>query len=333
MFGVGLHFHFKELLAVRRVAIPGAVGQSLVATLLGCLVGLGFGWGWSAGLVFGLAISVASTVVLLRVSSTTTTCTRRPATSPSAGSSSRICSLSWCWSCCRSFSRPIHRALQRDPGSGLVCREDRPAGGVCCLRRRASLALAARPGGGDALARAFHADRFGAGAGHRRRRGQVVRRVDGPGRVSGRYGRRPVGLQFAGRVGSVAHARRLRRPVLRLRRHAVQPGVPVEAPWLVAATLGIVLLGKPLAALAIVLLLRYPLRVGLAVAVALAQIGEFSFILAAPRARELGIIVRGGDQRARRRRDCFDQPESDPLSANRHSGSTAKRSPRAVASG
>jgi CPA2 family monovalent cation:H+ antiporter-2 len=67
MFGVGLHFHFSELLAVRRVAVPGAVGQSLAATALGVIVGLVFGWGWTAGLVFGLAISVASTVVLVRV--------------------------------------------------------------------------------------------------------------------------------------------------------------------------------------------------------------------------------------------------------------------------
>lgn len=63
----------------------------------------------------------------------------------------------------------------------------------------------------------------------------------------------------------------------------------VESPWLVAATLGIVLLGKPLAAMAIVLLLSYPLRVALAVAVALAQIGEFSFILA-DLGRELGLL-------------------------------------------
>ena len=67
MFGVGLQFHLKELLAVRRVALPGALAQSLVATLLGSLVGLTYGWGWSAGIVFGLAISVASTVVLMRV--------------------------------------------------------------------------------------------------------------------------------------------------------------------------------------------------------------------------------------------------------------------------
>src|SRR6185295_7715246 len=57
MFGVGLQFHFKELMAVRRVAVPGAIGQSLVATALGCLVGLVFGWTFAAGLVFGLAIS------------------------------------------------------------------------------------------------------------------------------------------------------------------------------------------------------------------------------------------------------------------------------------
>src|SRR5262249_37340043 len=55
----------------------------------------------------------------------------------------------------------------------------------------------------------------------------------------------------------------------------------VEAPWLVAATLAFIVLGKPLAALGIVLLLGYPLRVALAVAFALGQIGEFSFILAA----------------------------------------------------
>jgi len=67
MFGVGLQFHFKELLEVRRVAVPGALCQSLAATALALLVGRGLGWSWSAGLVYGLAISVASTVVLLRV--------------------------------------------------------------------------------------------------------------------------------------------------------------------------------------------------------------------------------------------------------------------------
>src|SRR5947208_13361254 len=67
MFGVGLHFHIKELLAVRRIAVPGAVFQSLLATALGAATGWAFGWGWSAGLVYGMALSVASTVVLVRV--------------------------------------------------------------------------------------------------------------------------------------------------------------------------------------------------------------------------------------------------------------------------
>jgi CPA2 family monovalent cation:H+ antiporter-2 len=67
MFGVGLHFHLKELLAVRHLAIPGALVQSITATLLGALVGRLFGWEWSTSLVFGGAISVASTVVLIRV--------------------------------------------------------------------------------------------------------------------------------------------------------------------------------------------------------------------------------------------------------------------------
>src|SRR3712207_2316076 len=66
MFGVGIHFSPGDLLAVRGIALPGAVGQIAVATALG--VGVAHLWGWSVGegLVFGLALSVASTVVLLR---------------------------------------------------------------------------------------------------------------------------------------------------------------------------------------------------------------------------------------------------------------------------
>src|SRR5687768_406378 len=67
MFGVGLQFHLKELLAVKTVAVPGAVVQSAVATILGALVAHTFGWSWAAGIVFGLALSVASTVVLVRI--------------------------------------------------------------------------------------------------------------------------------------------------------------------------------------------------------------------------------------------------------------------------
>jgi CPA2 family monovalent cation:H+ antiporter-2 len=67
MFGVGLNFNFLALLAVRRIAIPGALGQILVASILGTLVALLSGMEPGAALVIGLAVSVASTVVLFRV--------------------------------------------------------------------------------------------------------------------------------------------------------------------------------------------------------------------------------------------------------------------------
>jgi CPA2 family monovalent cation:H+ antiporter-2 len=66
MFGVGLHFSLEDLLAVRRIALPGAVAQITVATALGMFVTSLWGWSLAAGIVFGLALSVASTVVLLK---------------------------------------------------------------------------------------------------------------------------------------------------------------------------------------------------------------------------------------------------------------------------
>jgi len=66
MFGVGLHFSLDDLLAVRRIALPGAITQIAVATGLGMAVAAFWGWSVGAGLVFGLALSVASTVVLLK---------------------------------------------------------------------------------------------------------------------------------------------------------------------------------------------------------------------------------------------------------------------------
>ena len=66
MFGVGLHFSLDDLLAVRKIALPGAVLQILAATAMGALIAVQWGWSWGAAVVFGLALSVASTVVLLR---------------------------------------------------------------------------------------------------------------------------------------------------------------------------------------------------------------------------------------------------------------------------
>jgi CPA2 family monovalent cation:H+ antiporter-2 len=66
MFGVGLHFSLKDLMAVRLIALPGAIVQILAATALGLGLGLLFGWPVEGGLIFGLSLSVASTVVLLK---------------------------------------------------------------------------------------------------------------------------------------------------------------------------------------------------------------------------------------------------------------------------
>ncbi|ATB46627.1 YbaL family putative K(+) efflux transporter [Corallococcus macrosporus] len=66
MFGVGIHFSIKDLLAVRNIAVPGAIVQIGVATVMGTAVAHWWGWSLGAGLVFGLALSTASTVVLLR---------------------------------------------------------------------------------------------------------------------------------------------------------------------------------------------------------------------------------------------------------------------------
>ena len=66
MFGVGLHFSLKDLLAVKRIAVPGAVVQMGLATVLGMAVSWWWGWPWAQGLIFGLSLSCASTVVLLK---------------------------------------------------------------------------------------------------------------------------------------------------------------------------------------------------------------------------------------------------------------------------
>jgi CPA2 family monovalent cation:H+ antiporter-2 len=66
MFGVGMHFSIRDLFAVRRVALPGAFTQIIVATALGAGMAILWGWSLGAGIIFGLSLSVASTVVLLR---------------------------------------------------------------------------------------------------------------------------------------------------------------------------------------------------------------------------------------------------------------------------
>ncbi|WP_330168876.1 YbaL family putative K(+) efflux transporter [Bartonella grahamii] len=66
MFGVGLHFSLKDLLSVKAIAVPAAIAQMAFSTFLGLCLGLIMGWGFSGSLIFGLALSIASTVILLR---------------------------------------------------------------------------------------------------------------------------------------------------------------------------------------------------------------------------------------------------------------------------
>src|SRR5262245_39765214 len=62
MFGVGLHFHLSDLLAVRSIAVPGALGQSFAATVACAVLAWTLGWDWRSGFILGIAVSVASTV-------------------------------------------------------------------------------------------------------------------------------------------------------------------------------------------------------------------------------------------------------------------------------
>ncbi len=234
MFGVGIHFSIRDLLAVRAIALPGAIGQITVATVLGVVLGLALGWDIGGGLVLGLALSVASTVVLLRALMdrgeldsqqgriavgwlivedlfTVVVLVLLPTLAPllggtgsEAGPGDR-----------RARAVRRHRA---GPGQGrrLRCADDRGRG--------APGAVAAGRRGPRRVARAVHAGRAGHRPGHRLRRLGGVRRVVRAGRVPGRRGGRRVGHEPPGRGRRAAPARRLRGPVLRVGRDAPGPG-------------------------------------------------------------------------------------------------------------
>lgn len=291
MFGVGLQFHFKELLAVKRVAIPGALVQSLAATVAGAMIMRFFGWSWPAGIVFGLALSVASTVVLTRVLAdnnhlhtptghiaigwlvmedllTVFVLVLLPAifgpdTAASGGSATFAIGLATLkivalvvfvfvvggW--------VIPRLLTHIAATGS---RELFTLGVLAIAMGIAVGSAAVFGVSMALG-AFLA-------------GMVVARSDFSLRAAtdAMPMRDAFAVLFFVGVGMLFDFHSL-----------------VESPWLILATLGVVLIGKPAAALVFVVLLRYPLRVALSVAVALAQIGEFSFILATM-GRQLAIL-------------------------------------------
>lgn len=294
LFGVGLQFHFKELLAVWRVAVPGAVCQSAVATLLGCLVARYLGWTWSAGLVFGLAISVASTVVLARVladNNVLHTPTGHIAIGwlvvediftvfllvllpmlfgPGAAESANLAGALGI----SLVKIAILVSVAFFVGGRVI---PRLLGHVAATRSRELftltvlvLALGIAIGSSLLFGVSMALGAFLAG--------MVVRQSD-----------------FSLRAASDALPMRDAFAVLFFVSVGMlfNPAQLVQEPGLVAATLGIILLGKPVAALAIVLLFGYLPRVALSVAIALAQIGEFSFLLATV-GRNLGVLGESG---------------------------------------
>jgi CPA2 family monovalent cation:H+ antiporter-2 len=286
MFGVGLHFSWADLLAVKRIAVPGAVVQMLAATVLGA--GLAWWWGWSvaAALVFGISLSVASTVVLLR------------ALDSLGQLESFNGRIAVGWLVVEDLAMvlvlvllPPLAALASDAGAGNADGLWQ-AIGMTLLRVAAFIALmlvvgrrlfpwllwqVQKAGSRELFTLCVVAAALGIAYG-----ATVVFGVSFA-----------LGAFFAGMVLRESQfSHRAAEETLPLREaFAVlffvsvgmlfDPAVLVDAPLKVLAVLAIIVLGKSLAAAALVLLLRYPLATALTVSAGLAQIGEFSFILVA----------------------------------------------------
>ncbi|MBI1348602.1 sodium:proton exchanger [bacterium] len=281
MFGVGLQFHLEELIQVRGIAIPGALGQISAATVLGVAVGYVSGMGWAGGLVFGLAISVASTVVLLRVLAdnndlhtpgghiavgwlvvedlfTVLVLVMLPAIFEHQGSDPTAIALSLLWSILKLGLLVVFTFVAGQRIVPWILSQ------VAMTRSRELFTLAILV---IALGIAVgSAELFGA---------SMALGAFLAGMVVGRS-------EFSLRAATDALPMRDAFAVLFFVSIGMlfDPSMLLAAPGLFLATLGIVVLGKPLSAIVIILALKYPLRIALMVAVALAQIGEFTFIVA-----------------------------------------------------
>ena len=291
MFGVGLHFDIKDLLAVRRVALPGAIGQSLISTMLGAGVALAFGWAWFASIVFGLALSIASTVVLTRVL-TDSNELHTPVGNIAVG-----------WLVVQDvFAVLVLVLLPAFLGKGNAGAGGLPlALGLAALKIGLLIVCVIVVGGRlipwllRQVAVAHSRELFtltilvvalGIAVGSSKLFGvSMALGAFLAGMVVGRS-------EFSVRAATEALPMRDAFAVLFFVSVGMlfDPAFLLKAPGLVAATLAVVLVGTPLAALVIVLALGYPLRVALTVAFALGQIGEFSFILAAL-GRTLGVLT------------------------------------------
>ncbi|MBL8983018.1 MAG: cation:proton antiporter [Gemmatimonadetes bacterium] len=282
MFGVGMHFSVRDLLAVRRIAVPGALAQIVVATAMGAAVAGWWGWSLTAGMVFGLSLSVASTVVLLRALSASgrlTTEEGRIAVGwlivedlvmvlalvllPALGGADNPGNVSdvWVQVAVMLGKVALFVALMLGAGVRLMPR---------------LLALVERTGSRELFTLMVVALALGIAFGSAKLFGVSF----------------ALGAFFAGLVineSGVGHRATVELQSLQDMFAALffvamgmlfDPAILVRQPLQVLAVVAIIVVGKSLAALAIVLVLRYSMRTALTVAAALAQIGEFSFIMA-----------------------------------------------------
>ena len=300
MFGVGLHFSLNDLLSVRAIAVPGAIAQIAVATLLGLGLALLMGWTVGAGLVFGLALSVASTVVLLRALQ------ERRLMDTERGK----IAVGWLivedlamvlalvlFPAVASFQSGEGVALASDP---LATRFGLGLPGVVALTlvKIAVFIALMLVVGRRLIPWVLH---YIAHTGSRELFRLTVLAIAlciafGATKLFGVS--LALGAFFAGMMLRESPlSQRAAQETLPLRdAFAVlffvsvgmlfDPLSVVREPWPFAATLFVIVVGKSLAALLIVVLFRHPMATALMISASLAQIGEFSFILA-----ELGVAL------------------------------------------
>lgn len=285
MFGVGLHFSLKDLMAVKRIAVPGAIVQMSIATLLGTILAMSWGWTFGEGLVLGLSLSCASTVVLLKALesqgllesingriavgwlivedlATVLMLVLLPALAGILGSAEATSDASL-W---RTISQILLQVTAFVAVMLIVGRRLFPwilwqvAGtGSRELFTLATITAAISIAYGAAL---LFSVSFALGAFFA---GMMMRESE----FSHRAAEESLPLRDAFSVLFFVAVGML-----------LDPAILIEEPLHVLAVVGIIIIGKSMAAMAITLAFRYPLNTALIVAASLAQIGEFSFILA-----------------------------------------------------
>jgi CPA2 family monovalent cation:H+ antiporter-2 len=286
LFGVGLEFHVEQLLAVRRVAVPSAVGQLLAVTVAGALVAHALGFDWTAGAVFGVALSITSTVVAMRSLSE-----RGELHTPTGH-------LAVGWLVVEDLLTVLVLVLLPglvQPGTDILLTT------LVAVAKLGALVAFTFLGGGRAIpwllnrvvatrsrelfTLAVLAVALGVGVGAAELFGaSMALGAFLAGIVVGRS-------EFASRAASEALPMRDAFAVLFFVSVGMlfEPTFLVREPLLVAAALALVVLAKPLTCLLLLLALGRPAKTALAVAATRGQIGEFSFILAALGA-ELGVL-------------------------------------------